>query len=199
MLRRRRRRLVTSDDEDEDGSADVAAEFQDPSESPQLSPTVASTVVISDDEFVDVADELSPPSSSPPAEEPAGCPVLNFLSVVGVRPRREWLDACLSGLVASHDGFAGLDVGEKARLCFKQFLLSDFNFSSSGGLPSGVHSMHGVELAGPFVLQVHFHVAFVFCLLFLQHVGFNLVPCLQHLCRKNLLMDGIWIVKQILF
>lgn len=91
-------------------------------------------------------------------------------------------------------------MGEKARLCFEQFLLSDINFSSSGGLPSGVHSMHGVELAGPFVLQVHFLVVFVLCLVSLQHVvGFNLVPCLQRSCRKNLLMDGIWIVKQILF
>lgn len=76
---RRRRRLVTSDDED----ADVAAKFQDPPESPLPSPAVASTVFISDDEFVDIPDELSPPSSSPPAEEPACCTVHDFLSGVG--------------------------------------------------------------------------------------------------------------------
>lgn len=81
---RLRRRLVTSDDEDEDGGADVAAKFQDPPESPLPSPAVASTVFISDDEFVDIPDELSPPSSSPPAEEPACCTVHDFLSGVGV-------------------------------------------------------------------------------------------------------------------
>ncbi|RVW52536.1 RecQ-mediated genome instability protein 1 [Vitis vinifera] len=87
-------------------------------------------VDISDDDFVDVSENFSTPS--PPPAQTSG---QSFQS-------------------SSVPGFASLDVAGKAKLCFEQFLCSDMNYSGAGVLPQNVDSMHLVDLAGPFVLQV---------------------------------------------
>lgn len=76
------------------------------------------------------------------------------LERLGLRLRREWLDSCLDGLQSSVQGFEGMDASGKARLCFEQFLWSDMNYCGAGVLPPNVHTLHLVDLKGPFVLQV---------------------------------------------
>ncbi|KAJ8634162.1 hypothetical protein MRB53_027498 [Persea americana] len=154
---RRKLRLPSSSDEDDDHQTLQTLISRNP---PNPNPSSANPnppLEISDDDFVDASDVISPPSSSPPAARNSSDPVLpvdDFLRNLGLRLRRQWLDSCISGLSTSHPGFAGLDVAGKAKLCFSQFLFSDMNFSGSGVLPADVHTMHGVELAGPFLLQV---------------------------------------------
>ncbi|XXG78439.1 hypothetical protein AAC387_Pa08g2386 [Persea americana] len=154
---RRKFRLPSSSDEDDDHQTLQTLISRNP---PNPNPSSANPnppLEISDDDFVDASDVISPPSSSPPAARNSSDPVLpvdDFLRNLGLRLRRQWLDSCISGLSTSHPGFAGLDVAGKAKLCFSQFLFSDMNFSGSGVLPADVHAMHGVELAGPFLLQV---------------------------------------------
>ncbi|KAK7399255.1 hypothetical protein VNO78_10434 [Psophocarpus tetragonolobus] len=105
-------------------------------------PSVA--VEISDDEdFIDVSDNLSPPSPA--------CPVADFLRRLGLSLKRDWLASCLQASVAS---FQHLDVAAKAKRCFEQFLFADMNFCGNGVLPPDVHSMHLRVLPGPYVLQV---------------------------------------------
>ncbi|KAM6570355.1 hypothetical protein CsatB_018340 [Cannabis sativa] len=119
-----------------------------------------------DEEFIDVSDNLSPPSPPPPPP-PAphsdhhmphpstfGCPVGDFLQGLGLRLKREWLDACVQGLERSVPGFEGLNVDVKAKLCFERFLVSDMNQFGGGLLPENVHSLHLVDLPGRYVLQV---------------------------------------------
>ncbi|XP_022730062.1 recQ-mediated genome instability protein 1 [Durio zibethinus] len=127
---------------------------------PNLSP--AEPLLISDDDFVDVSESFTPPSP-PMAEETAvpvtsvessGSPIGDFLLRIGLKLRREWLDSCVQGLESSVPRFSTLDVSEKAKLCFQQFLISDMNYSGGGVLPENVDSMHLVDLKGPFVLQV---------------------------------------------
>ena len=130
-------------------------------------------VVISDEEFVDVPDNLSPPPEQPASAtaEVAGafvasdCPVNDWLRKMGVCLKREWLDSCKFGLQNSIPGFVGFDVETKAKLCFGQALNSDMNYTGAGVLPPNVHQMHLVELAGPFVLQVRV-LASYFCLIY---------------------------------
>ncbi|KAM6559165.1 hypothetical protein CsatA_028404 [Cannabis sativa] len=119
-----------------------------------------------DEEFIDVSDNLSPPSPpSPPPPAPHsdhhmphpstfGCPVGDFLQGLGLRLKREWLDACVQGLERSVPGFEGLNVDVKAKLCFERFLVSDMNQFGGGLLPENVHSLHLVDLPGRYVLQV---------------------------------------------
>ncbi|XP_020974877.1 recQ-mediated genome instability protein 1 [Arachis ipaensis] len=114
-------------------------------------------LLISDDDdddtaFVDVPDYLSPPP--PPQPRASSCPVGDSLRRLGLGLKREWVDACLGELEGSVRGFAGFDVTAKAKLCFEQFLFADMNSCGSGVLPPNVHSMHLVNLSGPFVLQV---------------------------------------------
>ncbi|KDP22586.1 hypothetical protein JCGZ_26417 [Jatropha curcas] len=127
-------------------------------------PNAPEPVPISDDEFVDASDNLTP-SSHPPdtvsnnsQQQPplvhqvsSGCPVGDFLLTMGLNLKREWLDSCLHGLESS---VRGLDVAGKAKLCFQHFLFSDMNHCGSGVLPTNVDSMHLVVLPGPLVLQV---------------------------------------------
>lgn len=126
-------------------------------------PYPAEPLPISDDDFVDVDESLSPPSPPPPAEEMAapvtsvespGSPIGDFLLRMGLKLRREWLDSCVQGLESSVPRFSTIDVSAKAKLCFQQFLFSDMNYSGGGILPSNVDSMHLIDLKGPFVLQV---------------------------------------------
>ncbi|KAH6831566.1 recQ-mediated instability protein [Perilla frutescens var. hirtella] len=81
-------------------------------------------------------------------------PVHGVLERLGLRLRREWLDSCLQGLQSSVQGFQRMDDSAKAKLCFQQFLWSDISFCGAGVLPPDVHTLHLVDLKGPFVLQV---------------------------------------------
>ncbi|XP_015580222.1 recQ-mediated genome instability protein 1 isoform X2 [Ricinus communis] len=130
-----------------------------PNPNPNL-PAEPVTISDDDEEFIDVSDYLTPPSPPPEQSVPHppvppvssyGCPIDDFLLRMGLKLRREWLDSCLGGLDSS---VRGLDVAAKAKLCFQQFLFSDMNYSGGGLLPPNVDSMHCVNLAGPFVLQV---------------------------------------------
>ncbi|CAB4280467.1 unnamed protein product [Prunus armeniaca] len=93
-----------------------------------------------------------PPSPSPPSS--GGFPISEHLQGLGLRLKREWLDACVHGLQQSVPGFQNFDVETKAKLCFEQFLVSDMNLSGGGVLPENVASLHLVDLPGPYVLQV---------------------------------------------
>lgn len=73
----------------------------------------------------------------------------------GVRPRTDWLESCLNELTITHPGFAGMPAASQAELCFGQFLMADFNVAGAASLPPAMHSLHGTELPGPFVLQVN--------------------------------------------
>lgn len=168
---------IQEDHEDEH----IELELQDPTlnlETVTLNPNPNSNISlpahleISDDDFVDVHESLSPPPPRPPvndqffqssaesrissasSSESSDCPISAFLHRLGLRLRREWLDSCIRGLERSVPGFASFDLAAKAKLCFKQFLLSDMNYSGGGVLPENVHNMNLVDLAGPFVLQV---------------------------------------------
>lgn len=82
-------------------------------------------------------------------------PIHAVLERLGLRVRREWLDSCLQGLQLSVQGFQRMDDSAKAKLCFAQFLWSDMNYCGAGVLPPNVHTLHMVDLKGPFVLQVN--------------------------------------------
>ncbi|RRT84113.1 hypothetical protein B296_00000454 [Ensete ventricosum] len=161
-MRRRHLRLPSSSDEDGDLRPET---LNDPNPNPPLD--------ISDDDFVDVPDDLPPPSprsaeAAPEdqgsaaaatvemVEERAGSigPIDEFLRKLGLRLRPDWLGSCADRLMATGSGFEALDVAGKAKRCFEQFLLSDMNVSGAGVLPENVHLMHKTELEGPFVVQV---------------------------------------------
>ncbi|KAJ4728822.1 recQ-mediated genome instability protein 1-like [Melia azedarach] len=89
-----------------------------------------------------------------PPEVPSGFSISDSLLRLGLSLSRVWLDSCIQGLESSVPGFSELDVAVKAKLCFQQFLSSDMNYCGAGVLPANVHSMHMVDLKGPFVLQV---------------------------------------------
>ncbi|CAO2818168.1 unnamed protein product [Amaranthus hypochondriacus] len=114
------------------------------------------SVEISDEEFIDVSEDLSPPSVSPPrvVNASSGCPINDHLRKLGLNLRREWLDSCIIGLQNAHHGFSNFDVETKAKLCFGQFLYSDMRYSGAASLPENVHQLHNVDLPGPFVLEV---------------------------------------------
>lgn len=127
--------------------------------------------VSDDDEFIDVSDNLSPPSPSPPAQndstpvEVFDCAISVFLGGLGVRVKREWLDSCIRGLESAVSGFSRLDDVAKGKLCLEQVLYADMNYIGAGLLPENVADMHLVDLVGPFVLQVleaNFVVSFVY-------------------------------------
>lgn len=110
---------------------------------PNPNPNLDEPLPISSDE-----DYFTPPS--PAADSPIGSLLLNL----GLSLKREWINSCLQGLESSVSGFSQLDDSAKAKLCFQQFLFSDMNHSGAGVLPENVHSLHLVDLKGPFVLQV---------------------------------------------
>ncbi|XP_038989328.1 recQ-mediated genome instability protein 1-like [Phoenix dactylifera] len=173
---RRRLRLPSSSDEDDDDRRPQT--LTSPKPSPNRNPPPAAPnppLEISDDDFVDVPDVLSPPSPPPPPPaRPAGAPEDNdgslsvpwtgldgslrpideFLRRLGLRLRPEWLGFCVKALTSYGSGFEGLDIAGKARRCFEQFLLSDMNICGAGVLPENVQAMHKADLEGPFVLQV---------------------------------------------
>ena len=149
-----------------------------PSPNPNFNPSEHVPLEISDDDddFIDAADNLFPPSPPPATDqsyqssfasrvgssisfENSDCPITGFLGRLGLRLRREWLDSCIAGLESSVPGFGGFDVATKAKLCFEQFLYSDMNYSGGGILPEDMHNMHLVDLDGPFILQVCYSVS----------------------------------------
>ncbi|XP_050220647.1 recQ-mediated genome instability protein 1 isoform X2 [Mercurialis annua] len=177
-MQRRRLRLNSYSDDDEEEERDHQNElhFNPPNPNPNCT-LPAEPVTISDDEddiFIDVADNLSSPSPPPeqqqvppphpPTEERpvppppppvrhfSDCPISDHLLRLGLKLKREWLDSCLGQL--DGNSIQNLDVEAKAKLCFQQFLFSDMNYSGGGLLPPNVDSMHLVNLAGPFILQV---------------------------------------------
>lgn len=177
---RRRLRLSTSSDDEENDDVEPQNHHQ-PQQEDEQPPTItqhhplnpnpnnrSEPLEISDDEeFIDVSDNLSEPSPperisnqqpqpqvAPPSSG-GGCPISVFLQGLGLTLKREWFDACVLELERSMPGFANLDVGAKAKLVFERFLVSDMNYSGGGGLPENVHSLHLVDLSGPYVLQVY--------------------------------------------
>lgn len=180
----RRLRLDCSDDEEnaELASAPPPHELETGTVTPQPPNSIqfpSEPLEISDDgEFIDVPDNLSPPSPPrhqnagpqviPPSSRPS-CPISDSLRRLGLSVRREWLDACIRELESSVRGFAGFDVTTKAKLCFEQFLFSDMNYCGSGVLPANVDSMHLVDLPGPYVLQVRLSLPWIFFLFVQQN------------------------------
>ncbi|KAL4584745.1 hypothetical protein LXL04_009354 [Taraxacum kok-saghyz] len=194
MSSRRRLRIVCSSDEEDEHDEiqevqppppqhdDIECEtlnFQDVTLSSintnPTNPSASIQVDISDDDFIDAAEDLfhSPQSPPPPpplnqtvysldysiassvgSNEPSGSPISKILEDLGLRLRGEWLDACLLGLQTAIPGFSSFDATKKAKLCFEKFLHSDMNHCGAGFLPDNVHQMHLVDLPGPFVLQV---------------------------------------------
>ncbi|MED6121631.1 recQ-mediated genome instability protein 1 [Stylosanthes scabra] len=150
------RRLVLDDDDEEEEEHHRQVEQLQTPQPTNSSNFPSAPLQISDDDddaaFIDVPDHLSPPP--PPQPRSSSCPVGDSLRRLGLGLKREWVNACLSELEGSVRGFAGFDVTAKAKLCFEQFLFADMNSCGSGVLPSNVHSMHLVNLSGPFVLQV---------------------------------------------
>ncbi|KAL7607459.1 hypothetical protein Lser_V15G17446 [Lactuca serriola] len=194
MSSRRRLRIICSSDEEDDDEEiqevqpppqqhdDIECEtlnLQDVTlssiNSNPTNPSTSIQVEISDEDFIDAAEDLSPSPQSPPPPPPSnqtgysseysrtssagtseasGCPIGKILEDLGLRLRREWLDACLRGLQTNVPGFSSFDATKKAKLCFEKFLHSDMNICGAGFLPDNVHQMHLVDLPGPYVLQV---------------------------------------------
>lgn len=161
-MRRRHLRLPSSSDDDEDA----------PPLQTLITPNPNTLLEISDDDFLDVPEDLSPPlGEAPPgragdsaafANAPEGMEeerdgstreIDDFLRGLGLWLRPEWLESCAATLMASGSYFSRLDVAGRAKRCFEQFLISDMNTSGAGILPENIHRLHKTELEGPFVLQ----------------------------------------------
>ncbi|CAK9183207.1 unnamed protein product [Ilex paraguariensis] len=87
----------------------VTINSSNPNQNPNSNPCGAIQLEISNDDFIDVPENLSP--LPPPA------------------PRRDWLDSCILCLEILVPGFVRFDNVTKAKLCFKQFLYSDMNYT----------------------------------------------------------------------
>nr|GME17193.1 recQ-mediated genome instability protein 1 [Ipomoea batatas] len=149
---RRRHRIVCSSDE-EDEEEEVVVEVSPPPRQPPR-------VVEEDDSttanlnFETVTLNSPAPPTPTPSSEVADCAVGRVLQEMGLRLRVEWLQSCLAQLEGSVPRFRAFDDATKAKLCFQQFLYSDMNLSGAGELPPNVHTLHSVDIKGPFVLQV---------------------------------------------
>ncbi|KAI4370012.1 hypothetical protein MLD38_018399 [Melastoma candidum] len=146
-MTRRRLRLGCSSDEEEDSPL-----FQEPADSAN-SASLPVALEISDDdaEFVDVPEELDGGGAARPSF-PGHESMVAHLERMGLRLSNAWVDGLQ--LQTSVPGFSHLDAASKAKICFQHFLRSDMNSSGGGVLPPNVGSLHQVDLAGPFVLQV---------------------------------------------
>lgn len=180
MPRRRLTLRYSSDEEEDDaiGASGIGDSVQSvglgPSVQPETSsasnfnPNLGEPIAVSEVEIIDVSGNPTPtpPGSSVPTPYPVGSsesevgndynsPIGDVLSRKGIKLKTEWWVSCLSGLENSIPQFSRLDVAAKAKHCFEQLLFSDMNLCGGGVLPRNVASMHLVELAGPFVLQVY--------------------------------------------
>ncbi|GMH31499.1 hypothetical protein Nepgr_033342 [Nepenthes gracilis] len=223
MARRRLRLVDTSSDEDEPQHPQHLQQQNDyhqqqpqheemvDGEEIQSIPNIESVtlesdpvqLIVSDEEFIDVSDNLSPPfSPSPPhppplappvaaavanSREASDCPVRDILRGLGLNMRREWLDSCIRGLEVGVQGFSGFDAATKAKFCFGEFLSADLNLIGAGVLPENVDSMHGVDLPGPFVLQVD-EIVNISCSLRQRYLD---APAGPKRCLKLSMTDGI--------
>ncbi|CAA7034928.1 unnamed protein product [Microthlaspi erraticum] len=176
---RRRLTLRYSSDEEEDeiGTSGIGDSVQSvglaPSMQPETSsasnfnPNLGEPIAVSEVEIIDVSGNPTPtpPGYSVPTPYPVdssesevgndyNSPIGAVLSRKGINLKTEWWVSCLAGLENSVPQFSRLDVAAKAKHCFEQLLFSDMNLCGGGVLPLNVASMHLVELAGPFVLQV---------------------------------------------
>lgn len=198
MSSRRRLRVICSSDEEEDDDDVIQVvpppppqQQHDDFESETLNlqgvtlnsnPTNPVQIDISDEDFIDANESLtpSPPIPQPPSVQSANSlessrtssvgmsevsdnPIRRILEELGLRLRGEWLDSCIRGLETAVPGFLSLDDTKKAKLCFERFLESDMNNCGAGLLPDNVHQMHLVDLPGPFVLQVLFDHFINYC------------------------------------
>ncbi|KAK6148053.1 hypothetical protein DH2020_018965 [Rehmannia glutinosa] len=77
--------------------------------------------------------------------------VARVFGLFGIKSKQNWREKCAK-IISS--GFQGMNDSAKAKLCFEQFLCSDMNYCGAGVLPPNVHTLHLVDLKGPFVLQV---------------------------------------------
>ncbi|OVA17457.1 protein of unknown function DUF1767 [Macleaya cordata] len=218
-MSRRRLRLQCSSDEEEEEEGRGGGVEQEPevgptevlnSSNPNPNPIDAPPEVlpfeISDEDFVDVPEEFSPPS--PPMRAPnhsfqdstraptnpaffsggsRDCLIHEFLRNLGLKLRTEWLDSCIYGMSNSVPGFASFNVAGKAKLCFEEFLFSDMNLSGGGVLPENVHSLHLVDLAGPYVLQVD-EIVNISCHL---RDRYQNAPAGMKRCLKLCMTDGV--------
>ncbi|KAJ3675806.1 hypothetical protein LUZ60_004848 [Juncus effusus] len=163
---RRLLRLPSDDDDDDELTTAIPP---NPNPNPHSTPLPDSPpLTISDDndedDFVDVADNLSTPS--PPNPNPNPNPSENsdidlristideFLRRLGMRIRPEFLEFCYEKICGVNNGFEAMSVDLKARKCFEQLLFADLNQIGAGILPQNVGLLHKSELEGPFVLQV---------------------------------------------
>ncbi|KAK7291538.1 hypothetical protein RIF29_06767 [Crotalaria pallida] len=186
----RRLRLEDYEDDEEGEEAIQILSSQPPHHPPQNRTNLPSEPlqISSDEEFIDVPDNLSPPPPPPPPPQPSSdCPISDSLLRLGLGLKREWLDACLRELDGALRGFSGFDVSTKAKLCFEQFLLADMKFCGSGILPPNVHSMHLVQLPGPYVLQVD-EIVNITCPL---KGRYNQAPPGVKRCLKLSMTDGV--------
>ncbi|XP_074278469.1 recQ-mediated genome instability protein 1 [Silene latifolia] len=165
---------------------------------PTATTTTTAAIEISDEDFIDVAENLSTPSPPPPPQTTtpviaaaaftaSDCPVYDQLRKMGLWLKRDWLNSCQLGLQNSVPGFGNFDVETKAKLCFGQFLNSDMNFVGAGVLPENVCGLHLVDLAGPFVLQVD-EVVNISCPLRDRYK--NAAPGIKR-CLKLSMTDGV--------
>ncbi|KAF9605180.1 hypothetical protein IFM89_014293 [Coptis chinensis] len=161
-MRRRRLRLRYSSSSEEEEQEQTIPNPE------SVNPTHPTPLEISDDDFLDVTENLSPTSPPPPPPFPnysstlpsapspqiPDSPINVLFRNLGLNIKNEWLDSCIFGLNRNVPGFTNLDVTGKSKLCFQQFVFSDMNLIGSGVVPNNLHSLHQVVLPGPFVLQV---------------------------------------------
>ncbi|XP_076891791.1 recQ-mediated genome instability protein 1-like [Bidens hawaiensis] len=164
--RRRLLRIVSSSSDEEEEGDDVTHQPPPQQHEPQplnlqtSNPNSIQIELSDEEEFTDATEHIfnSPPpvvnSSEHYTNSTSQSPIGRVLEELGLRLKREWLDACLRGLETAVPGFVTFDDAKKAKLCFERFLDADMNCCGGGVLPSDVHKMHLVDLPGPFVLQV---------------------------------------------
>ncbi|CAM8922104.1 unnamed protein product [Rhodiola kirilowii] len=176
MSTRRRLRLNYSSDEEEDeprqhhnqqsspdtdalmreaeaGIAAATLESTTPSPNPKYDfPSPPMEISDDDEEFVDVSDNLSPPSPEDPVPADAFQPPP---SAGNLSPPFTEYSMPEEAVMQPPS-----DVAEEGSECLvNEFLKrlglkSDMNYLGAGGFPDNVDAMHLVDLAGPFVLQV---------------------------------------------
>ncbi|RZC60583.1 hypothetical protein C5167_022350 [Papaver somniferum] len=214
MSRRRRFRMNSSSDEEDISVSETLISSNanpNPNSNDPVNTSATSEVIpleISDEDFADVPEEFSPPrpnrvqnqdqsfqdsvaetipSLSSSTESSTGTTIGSFLGNLGLKLRTEWLHSCASELNNSIPGYANLNVAEKGRLIFEQFLFSDMNLSGGGLLPENVHTLHLVDLPGPFVLQVD-EIVNISCHL---RDRYQNVPAGIKRCLKLSMTDGV--------
>ncbi|KAL6223364.1 hypothetical protein ACLB2K_006751 [Fragaria x ananassa] len=155
---RRQLRLSYSSDEEEAAPPPQSSTVTHPPVTqarPNPYPSEPLPISSSDEEFIDVSDNLSPPS----CYDISICLLFSLVRAKTLTRLLSFPNPIIHGRLhrapaQSVPGFRNLDAAAKAKLCFEQFLVSDMNLSGGGVLPQNVASLHLVDLPGPYVLQV---------------------------------------------